>query len=334
MSKPTGIAVIGLGTALFPHAQSLNELTELCVVRHAVARQAEAAQQAAGRWGWPAGTDLDAALADPDVEAVLLLTPANTHADLALRCFAAGKHVLCEKPLDARLDQAEAMVAAADRAGRQLGTMLQCRFRPASLRLQAALRGGELGVVQAAHLSVPWWRPQSYYDMPGRGTRAQDGGGVLMTQAIHMLDLFRALVGVEQVLAADIRTTALHRMECEDYATALLRLSGGAIGTLSATTAAYPGRPEAMEIIGTLGCARMLGGGLALDFLDGRQEVMADTAGSGSGANVMAFSHEPHKALIADFLTAIRSGGRPAVTGREALASQRLIQAIIDAAGS
>ena len=118
--------------------------------------------------------------------------------------------------------------------------------------------------------------------------KARDGGGVLITQAIHTLDLFRWLVGIERVEAAQVRTTALHRMETEDYASALVRLGNGAPGTIIATVAAYPGSPEWIHIIGSKGTARLEGGSLRLAFVDGREEVLADTSGSGSGASVMA----------------------------------------------
>ena len=248
--------------------------------------------------------------------------------------FAAGKHVLCEKPLEASLDRAEQLIAAGRDAGRKLGIVLQARFRTGSRRLKQVLDEGLLGEVQAASMNVPWWRPQAYYDQPGRGVKARDGGGVLITQAIHTLDLFRWCVGVASVEAAQIRTTALHRMETEDYAAALVRLGNGAPGTITATTAAWPGSPECITIIGTQGTARLEGGSLRLTWLDGREEVQVDAGGTGSGANVMAFSHEPHKAVLADFLDAIEQNRDPAITGEEALETQRLIEAILAKGGT
>ena len=118
-------------------------------------------------------------------------------------------------------------------------------------------------------------------------------------------------------------------METEDYASALVRLGNGAPGTIIATVAAYPGSPEWIHVIGSQGTARLEGGSLRVSFLDGREEVLADASGSGSGANVMSFSHEAHKAVLSDFLDAIEQGRDPAVPGEEALATQRLIEAIL-----
>ncbi len=323
-----GLAIIGLGNALEPHAKALAELSARVRVVWAAARS-EARLATADRHGWPVTTDIARAVHDPAVDAVLVLTPANAHLAVAEAAFAAGKHVLCEKPLAASFADAEHLVAAGRRANRRLGVVLQMRFRPGSRRLHQVLRTGELGEVQAAAMSVPWWRPQSYYDQPGRGTRAQDGGGVLITQAIHTLDLFRWLLGIAAIDAAQVRCTALHRMETEDYASALVRLGNGAPGTIMATTAFHPGRPEWIEVIGARGTARLEGGSLRLSFIDGREETLADEGGSGSGANLMGFSHAAHQAVLTDFLDAIETGRDPAIPGEESLETQRVIETIL-----
>ncbi len=324
-----GIAVIGLGNALQPHARSLVDLADRVRVVWAAASSDARLKDVADRYGFPTTTDIARAIADPAVDAVMILTPANAHLPIAEAAFAAGKHVLCEKPLEVSLERGERLVAAGRRANRRLGICLQLRFRIGSRRLHEVLTESALGDVQAATMMVPWWRTQAYYDEPGRGVRARDGGGVLITQAIHTLDLFRWLVGVESIEAAQVRTTALHRMETEDYASALVRLGNGAPGTIIATVAAYPGCPESIHIIGSNGTARLEGGSLRLSFLDGREEVLADASGSGSGANVMSFSHEAHKAVLSDFLDAIEQGRDPAIPGEEALATQRVIEAIL-----
>ncbi len=333
MSRRIGIAIVGLGAAVLPHARSLLDLADRVDVRHAVTRSPERAAAFSRDFPFPVTTDLAAALADPAVEAVLVLTPPSSHRDIAGRCLDAGKHVLVEKPLELNSARGAELVSAARAAGRKLGVMLQHRFRPGALRLKAALDDGELDRVEAAFLHVPWWRPQAYYDEPGRGTLARDGGGVLMTQAIHSLDLFRSLVGISHVVAAQARTTALHAMEGEDHVQALLETADGAPATLVATTAAYPGHPERIEIIGTKGHAALVGGRLTLSFLDGASETVEAEGATGSGAGIMDFPHDAHRALIADFLDALARDRDPLVTGEEALASQRAIDAILAKAG-
>jgi predicted dehydrogenase len=325
-----GLAIIGLGNALAPHAKALLDLAPQARVVHAVARNAEQRRAVAETYGFPTSDDPAAAITDPRVDAVLFLTPTNSHLEIAEAAFAAGKHVLCEKPLETTVERAERLVAHARRLDLRLGVMLQLRCRAASRRLKELLDTNAIGDIQAATMTVPWWRPQAYYDEPGRGAKSRDGGGVLMIQAIHTLDLFRWFVGVRSVEAAMVRTTALHRMETEDYATALVRIGNGAPGTLVATVAAFPGGPEQITIIGSKGVARMDGGNLRVSFLDGTEDVVQDNAGSGSGSGFMAFSHEPHKAVIGDFLDSIDQGRDPAIPGEEALATQRLIDAIIN----
>ena len=268
---------------------------------------------------------LDLVLQDPLVQAVIVATPPSTHLDICQRCLAAGKHVLLEKPLELNLDRSAKLVELARLSGLNLGVVLQHRFREAAVALQKLLDEGRLGEVQAASVRVPWWRSQAYYNEPGRGTLARDGGGVLLTQAIHTLDLFRALVGVQSVKAAMVRQTRLHQMETEDHVSALLVLGNGAPGDLMATTAMYPGFPETIDIIGTLGSARLSGASLQVNFLEGEPLTVTSEGGTGSGANMMDFSHEPHRALLTEFLDAIQENRDPKVNGRDALATQELI---------
>jgi len=324
-----GLAILGVANGFPPHARSLVDLRDRVRVVWAAARSDRRLQPVADEFGFPVTTDITAAINDPAVDAVLVLTPANTHLEMAFAAFAAGKHVLCEKPLEVTVSRAEALVGAGRDSERRLGVVLQQRFRPGNQRLKQLLTDGAVGDVQAAWLTVPWWRPQAYYDEPGRGVLARDGGGVLITQAIHQLDLFRWLVGVSAVDAAQLRTTAVHRMETEDYASALVRLGNGAPGTIIATTAAHPGRPGEITIIGTSGTAVLEGGSLTVSFLDGTKEVLADQGGSGSGALHMNFAHDAHRALIGDFLDAIEQDRDSAIPGEEALATQRVIENII-----
>lgn len=331
-----GIALVGLGPGSQPHLKSLADLTDRVDLRHAVCRRPAQADLGPFSGRLAATADLDAVLADPAVHAVIVATPASTHLDLAARCLAAGKHVLLEKPLEVSLARAQALVAHADEArarGLRLGVVLQHRFRPGSIRLRERLSEGALGAVQFASVRVPWWRPQAgYYDQPGRGSLARDGGGVLLTQAIHAIDLFRSLVGVSAVQAAQATTTAVHRMDTEDYAAALLRLGNGAPGLLMATTALYPGSPEVLEIAGTRGTAVLAAGRLQLRWHDGQEETVEAEGRGGSGAAIMDFPHDAHRALIADFLDAIAQGRDPQVTGEQALATHRLIEQVLEAA--
>jgi predicted dehydrogenase len=269
-------------------------------------------------------------LADRSVTAVLILTPPNTHLELVERAAAAGKHILLEKPLEISATRASRLVETCRANGVTLGIVLQHRFRPAAIRLRALIEEGALGRIVAASARIRLWRPQSYYDQPGRGTRARDGGGVLLTQGIHTLDLLLSLAGAVEEVAAFATTTPLHRMETEDLVAASLRYANGALGTVEATTAAYPGYPEQIDIVAEHGHAMLAGTALEVAFQDGRRiTVEADPSPGGTGADPMAFPHDWHRALLADFLDALDRGGMPTVSGEAALQVQILIEAML-----
>jgi predicted dehydrogenase len=322
------VGIIGLGMAVPPHAESLLELGDRVEVAATFSRSAEHRARFAAKYRFPVVEEVAAILGDPSISAVLVLTPPTTHLDVVRQVAEAGKHVLLEKPVEATLARACELVEVCRRAGVALGIVLQHRFRPGSVRLAARIAEGALGEVAAASVAVRWWRPQTYYDEPGRGTLARDGGGVLMTQAIHTLDLFQSLAGPIAEVAAFAGTTRLHRMETEDFCGAALRFANGALGTLDATTASYPGFPERIEIVGTKATA-VLSGKLEIHYQDGSTENFEASQATGGGADPMAFSNEAHRGVISDFLDALDAERAPRVSGAEALKVHRLIDALL-----
>jgi predicted dehydrogenase len=195
------------------------------------------------------------------------------------------------------------------------------------------LAAGELGDIVGVSTSIRLWRPQSYYDQPGRGTRARDGGGVLLTQGIHTLDLMLSLAGPVAEVTGYATTTPIHRMETEDMVAAAARFANGAIGVIDATTSAYPGFPERIELACKNATAAIAGTALEVRFHDGRiVRHEADGSGGGTGADPMAFPHDYHRALIGDFLDAIAHVREPAVSGAEALEVHNLIDALLETA--
>jgi UDP-N-acetyl-2-amino-2-deoxyglucuronate dehydrogenase len=322
------IALIGLGMAVLPHARSLRDLADRVEVAYAFSRSDHRRKGFAERFEFPLTDDLEKIAADRSVAAVVILTPPNTHLELVQRFAVAGKHILLEKPLERSTARAKALVEEVEAAGVSLGVVFQYRFREASEALRARLEAGELGELAAANVICPWWRPQSYYDEPGRGTLERDGGGVLITQAIHTLDLLLSLTGPVAEVAAVTGTSRLHRMETEDFAGAGLRFANGALGSLLATTAAFPGFPERIELIGTKATAVLAAGVLTLHRQDGSLEKIGKEQATGGGADPMAFPHDAHRALLADFLEAIERDRSPRVSGREALNVHQLIDAI------
>jgi UDP-N-acetyl-2-amino-2-deoxyglucuronate dehydrogenase len=326
------IAIIGLGMAVTPHAKSLIDLKDRVEVVAAFSPSAARRQSFGEKFPFPLANDLNAILADKSIDCVEILTPPNTHLDLVRQCAAAGKHMLLEKPLEVSTERAVELVEAARKAGVTLGVMLQHRFRPAALKLREMLRADELGGIVNCSTVIRLWRPQSYYDVEGRGTKARDGGGVLITQGIHTLDLMLSLAGPIAEVRGYATTSSVHRMETEDLVAATVRYESGAIGTIDATTAAYPGFPERIEIIGEKATASLVGSDLLLAHHDGRvTELKTEYGVGGTGADPMAFPNDWHRAAIADFLDAIDEKRDPMISGSEALKVHRLIDALLEA---
>lgn len=328
------LAVIGAGLGSGPHFKSLHDLAHEAEVVWVHARDATRLAATQLPQGANRTTRLEDILEDASVRAVLVLTPPNTHLELVQQLAHAGKHVLVEKPLEIDLKRAHKLVEVCESQGVLLSVMLQHRLRPAATHLRALLKAGELGQLVSASASVRWWRPQSYYDEPGRGTLARDGGGVLMTQAIHTLDLLLSYTGLPARVMGLASTSPVHTLEAEDCACALLHYASGAMATLQATTAAYPGFPERIEINGTLGSATLEAGVLQVAFMDGQSLSVGDPQDSGGGADPMAFDHAAHRTVLQDFIDAVRQNRAPAVTGHSALAAQQVIAAIMASAQS
>ncbi|MGF1476580.1 MAG: Gfo/Idh/MocA family protein [Geminicoccaceae bacterium] len=327
----TKLAVIGLGMAVTPHAKSLIDLQDRVEVIGCYSRSEDRRRQFAERFDLPVTGDLNRLLTASVPDAALLLTPPNARLELVKRLAAGGTAILMEKPIERTSDAANALVNLCDRHRVALGIVLQHRYRAGAKRLKSLIEGGVLGQLAVVCVWFPWWRPQAYYDEPGRGTLARDGGGVLISQAIHTLDLMLDLAGPVVEVTATGGTTGLHRMETEDMVAAGLRFENGAIGNIMASTACFPGFSERIELYGSQASAVLSPGELVVHHLDGRIDHQGEHHGSGGGADPMDFPHDAHRALIGDFLDALDQGRKPTIDGHEALKVHRLIDALIRA---
>nr|WP_321445162.1 Gfo/Idh/MocA family oxidoreductase [uncultured Cohaesibacter sp.] len=326
------LAVIGLGMAARPHIAALKQLEGRVSVTGLYMRNQERRKAAATDYGWPCFESIDAIASDVETEAVLILTPPNARREIVEKLTEAGKHILMEKPIERSLDAAVELVEMTEKSNVKLGIVFQHRARQGSLRLSQLLRDDALGEIAMVRTNVPWWRGQDYYDQPGRGTFAQDGGGVLITQAIHVLDLMLSLCGPVQAVQAMLTTTRLHKMETEDFATAGLIYESGAVGSIVATTAAFPGDAESICIDGTLGTAKLEAGELTLHWRDGRVETFGEESLSGGGADPMDFPCDWHRAIIENFADALQGKADLLASGRQALEVHRLIEAMTQSA--
>lgn len=326
------VGIVGLGMALKPHLTSLEELSGRVDIAACFTPSAERRKSFAAASKHPVVDSLDAILNDKTIDVVFILTPPMSHLDLVERCAAAGKHVLLEKPIDFTSERGAKQVAAMGKAGKKFAIMLQHRFRDASRKLRAIVKSGELGELVSASASIRWWRTPEYFAQAGRGMKARDGGGVLITQAIHTLDLFQSLTGPVARVTAFAKTSPLRRIDTEDIAAAAVEFGNGAIGTIDATTVSYPGFPEKLELACANGTAVLNAETLDIYYKDGRHVHHEGAASKSGGADPMAFPNDAHKALTVDFLDAIDGDREPEVSGAESLKVMRLIEAMLASA--
>jgi predicted dehydrogenase len=320
--------LFGVGMVADTHRMAL-EASEHANLVAVCARRSDRAEDYATNHGLRAVT-LDEAAADPKIEFAIIATPPNARADIVSAMVKAGKPILMEKPIERSLTSALAIVEQCKMSGIPLGIVFQHRMREASQKLTQLMADGALGELAMVEINVPWWRDQGYYDTPGRGTIAQDGGGVLITQAIHTLDLALSLTGPVAQVQAMARTSKLHKMEAEDVVAAGLDFTNGAVGVLTATTASFPGGAETITLHCSKASARLQSGELHIHWQDGRTETFGANAATGGGADPMAFTHEWHQGILDDFVQALDEGRPPLVTGRNALKTHALIEALME----
>lgn len=293
------------------------------------------AQQCGAEWV----ADFHAAVRRDDVDAVVVATPSGTHAEIAVAAAQAGKHLLVEKPLDITLARVDTVLDAAEKAGVVLACVFPLRFTEGPQRAKAALDAGRLGRLALADVYVKWFRPQSYYDGSWRGTHALDGGGALMNQAIHNIDLIQWLVGPVSSVIGRIATLA-HEMETEDTASAVLTFANGALGVIQGATSCWPGDPARVELHGDCGTIVLEEGRIVLwklqDATPGEEEAMLslEQAGGSGAADPMAIGFEKHRRQIVDMIEAIRTGRAPAIQGAEARRSVEIVRAIYRSAAT
>ena len=318
------------------HAQSLAQLPHTQLVAVADLKRSRADHFAADAGisvAADAYTDYRALLDRDDVDAVSICVPSGLHAQVALDALDAGKHVLVEKPIALTLEDADAMIAAADARKRTLGVVLQNRYNHPMRQLRAAIDDGKLGQLHLGAATVRWYRPQSYYEDGWHGTWAMDGGA-LMNQSIHHIDALQWFMGDVEAVSA-YTTTRAHTMEAEDIGVAILRFRSGALATVEGSTVTWPENLEgSVSVFGAHGSVKI--GGTALNRIvlwkvDGMVEQEAEilTSQVVDPPSVYGYSH---RAVIDDFATALAEGRAVGTPGSAARRSLELVLAIYTAA--
>ena len=301
----------------------------------------ESADRLAEATGCKAYSNVDSFLAHPGLEIVTIGTPSGAHLEPAVAAAKAGKHVIVEKPLEVTLEKCDKIIEACEKAGMVLATIFPSRFHQSSLRLKTALEQGRFGRLTLGDAIVKWYRTQEYYDGgKWRGTWALDGGGALMNQAIHTVDLLTWLMGPVTEITAQTALLAHERIEVEDTAVATVKFVNGALGIIEASTAAYPGYLKRVEIHGSEGSAVIEEEDIIKwDFRESKpedaeiREQMANRlSGGGGAADPAAIGHHGHAKLFADVVEAIETGKKPICDGHEGRRSVEIILGIYESA--
>ncbi len=298
----------------------------------------ERAAKLAEKYGAKAFAGYEEMVKSDAVDIVTIATPSGLHMEPTIAAARAGKHVLCEKPLEITLERIDAMIEAHDKAGTRLGGIFPYRFNNLMIPLRDAIDSGRFGTITYTGVYVPWWRTDEYYQDSWHGTWALDGGGALMNQSIHMIDMLCDLMPPVESVQAYTGTLG-HKMEAEDVATAVLRYTSGALGIIYGTTASYPGQFRRFEITGTKGTAVNVENSITMwEFADKRPEdeeirrQFMKIEGGGGVADPAAINYENHTRNFKAFLEALEKGEDFSISGPEARKAVEVILAIYKSA--
>jgi predicted dehydrogenase len=342
MTSPIGFAIVGTGMIAEVHAQAIKDTPE-ARLEAVWTRSAEKRQEFAARFGCRAADSLEALVADPEVRAVTVATPSGAHAEVAVPFLEAGKAVLCEKPLEVSLAAVDRILDAERRGGGTLAGVFQMRLGRGARLLKDAVESGRFGRLTLCSAYIKWWRSPEYYSTsPWKGTRKLDGGGALINQGIHAVDLLQWIAGLPEEVKAYAATLAHIGIETEDTITATLRYPHGGLGVIEAATSAWPGSDLRIEIMGSRGSAVLVNDSLVRwEFADAHPDDEKVRQTFASSATMKVGSSDPrgmswaeHRLQIADLARALSEGRPPMIPGAEARRAVQLVMAVYESARS
>jgi UDP-N-acetyl-2-amino-2-deoxyglucuronate dehydrogenase len=333
MTTEIGFGLVGYGLIGKVHAEVIRTLAgaRLAAV---CGRDRNRTAEFAAQFETTGYTDYDEFLRHPGLQLVSICTPSGLHAELGIKAARAGKHMLVEKPIEIDLERADRLIEACESAGVKLAVIFQSRFLPAVQKIKRAIDEGRLGRLMLGDAYVKWYRVPEYY-APGswHGTLSLDGGGALINQAIHTVDLLRWIMGpVEQVFALKA-ALRYPQIEGEDTLVASLRFKNGALGVIEAATSTKPGFKRRLEISGERGTVILDGDTISCWTVDGEtaEEDPGEQITDGS-SNPAAISNEGHRRQIEDLIIAVKDNRAPMIDGREGRNSLELVSALYESA--
>lgn len=334
--------IIGLGAIASVHVEAIRSCrnSEYIAAYDVLPAKTE---QFCAKYGGRPYIDLNEFLSDPDIDAVSITTPSGYHMDSALKAIAARKNVLIEKPMEITPERCQRIIDEARKQGVIVSSIFQTRFHEPVRLIKKAVDMGRFGRLVMADAQVKWFRSQEYYDSGAwRGTWAVDGGGALMNQSIHAIDLLGWFMGPVKSVYAFCDRLAHEKIEVEDTASALIRFENGAHGVIEGTTGSWPGSAKRIEICGSKGTVVLEEESLKQwKFAEEteeddqiRRKYISDTSFTGGAQNPMGINHEGHRLQFEDFSNAILTGSEPYITAEDAMRSVSLICAIYQSANT
>jgi UDP-N-acetyl-2-amino-2-deoxyglucuronate dehydrogenase len=335
--KHWNFGIIGAGMIADFHARAIQNIKNARLVGVCGSNPDKVAKLA-GKYNCKKFSNYAEMLTSDEIEIVTIATPSGTHMEPAIAAAQSGKHVICEKPLEISLERVDKMIDAHAKAGTSLGGIFNYRFDDALKPLKSALEDGRFGTVTYASVHVPWWRNDGYYKDSWHGTKKLDGGGALMNQSIHMIDILQHLMGPVESLQAYTATLG-HPIEVEDTATAILQFKSKALGMIYGSTASFPGQFRRIEITGTKGTVIQVENSFKVwqfaDQTDADKEILnkfSDIGGGGGVSDPSAISFQLHARNIAAFIESVEAGRPFEIDGHEARKAVAIVLAIYNAA--
>lgn len=336
--KTWNFGIIGAGLISDFHAMAISDIPNARLIA-VCDTSPRPLKKMADKYSVDAFSDYKLMLQKKGLDIVTIATPSGAHMEPTIAAAQADKHVICEKPIEITLKRIDAMIDAHEKAGTYLGCVFQNRYTDAMIPLREAITKGRFGTITYVGVYVPWWRTDEYYNGSWHGTWKMDGGGALMNQSIHMIDMLCDLMPPVESLQALTATLAHPQMEAEDTAAAILRFANGAIGIIYGTTSSYPGQLKRFEITGTKGTVIYLEDSFTVwQFAEENpkdeeiRQKFGQIEGPGSVADPSAITHQNHTRNFADFIESIETGKKLKLDGREGRKAVKLILDIYEAA--
>lgn len=334
--KEVRIGVVGMGFIGMFHCDAIQDVPQAHLVAVADVKDVPNLKKAEDKFNVMAYDTVDAFMKRNDIDAVTLGTPSGLHCEIGVKAAESKKHVLTEKPIEVTLDKADKLIQACRKNKVKLGVISQRRWDKGMKKLKEAVDSGRLGDLILGDAYVKWYRSQEYYDSGGwRGTWKLDGGGCLMNQGVHTVDCLQWVMGDVKTVTAQTGLKAHKKIEVEDIAQALLQFKNGALGTIVASTAVYPGMDERLEISGTKGTMVLDKSSITVREIMGEKKEETDDGANarGSGAaDPQAITNEGHVSQIADFVEAVAGNREPLIPGEEGRKPLEIILAVYQSA--